>query len=192
MGGQGSGRRYPEPRLNMLRRTTDGRTVEEKMEEFLAAFVECGVVNAACIKAKISRDIFYDWKKNSKEFAQAFAYAVEEVADDLEEEAIRRATKGVVKTVYNKNGEAVGEITEYSDQLLIFLLKGWKNEKYGNRLDINKNVNTTATVLMMPSNGRELQDSNANKIEYTDVEYIPEIKIEDENQQGMDTGENVL
>jgi hypothetical protein len=50
----------------------------------------------------------------------------------VEEEAIRRAYAGTGKKVYYK-GEVVGEVTEYSDRLIEFILKGHFPEKYKER-----------------------------------------------------------
>jgi len=54
------------------------------------------------------------------------------VHDALEDEAIRRAHDGTMKPVFH-GGKKVGEVREYSDKLLIFLLKGCKPEKYAVR-----------------------------------------------------------
>ena len=50
----------------------------------------------------------------------------------LEDEAKRRAYEGVKKPVY-QGGKRVGYVQEYSDTLLIFLLKGTNKAKYGDR-----------------------------------------------------------
>ena len=53
----------------------------------------------------------------------------------LEPEAIRRAVDGVEKAVYYR-GAQVGVEREYSDTLLIFLLKGWKADRYTERREV--------------------------------------------------------
>ena len=53
----------------------------------------------------------------------------------LEPEAIRRTVEGVEKPVYHQ-GRQVGTVREYSDTLLIFLLKGWKSERYTERREV--------------------------------------------------------
>lgn len=50
----------------------------------------------------------------------------------LEDEAVRRANEGIRKAVRYK-GKIVGYDTEFSDSLLIFMLKGGKPEKYKDR-----------------------------------------------------------
>ncbi len=60
-------------------------------------------------------------------FAAGFAHA--EACDALASEARRRAVEGVLKPVYYK-GKLVGFIREYSDTLLMFLMKAAMPEKY--------------------------------------------------------------
>lgn len=67
-------------------------------------------------------------------YRQAFEDAMTEAAEHLEAEARRRAVEGVVKPVYYK-GQEVGAVREYSDTLLIFLLKGAMPEKYRERYE---------------------------------------------------------
>ena len=57
-------------------------------------------------------------------------------ADSLEAEAIRRATEGTLKPTGWHKGEPGGYTREYSDILLIFLLKGMKPEKYQERVQV--------------------------------------------------------
>jgi len=59
--------------------------------------------------------------------------ALEIAADLLEDEAVRRAKEGTQKPVF-QGGQLVGHVQEYSDTLMIFLLKGAKPKKYVERL----------------------------------------------------------
>ncbi|MBX6773030.1 MAG: hypothetical protein IRY83_14975 [Chloroflexi bacterium] len=56
--------------------------------------------------------------------------------DALEAEAWRRAVDGVERPVY-QNGQRVGAVREYSDTLLIFLLKGGRPQKYRERYELS-------------------------------------------------------
>ncbi len=103
-----------------------------KKRAFLAAMGECGNVSQACELAGIHRSTHYDWLENDPEYAEAFAHAEDHAAERLEQEARRRAVEGVEKPVY-QGGRQVGVVREYSDTLLIFLLKGAKPEKYQER-----------------------------------------------------------
>ena len=96
-------------------------TLADRKKAALAAYVETGIVASACRAVGIGRTTWYRWIREDKDFAAVVENAREMVADDLESEAVRRA----------KNG---------SDVLLIFLLKGLKPEKYGNRVAGNITV----------------------------------------------------
>lgn len=104
----------------------------QKREKFLDGFGKSCNVSKACKLAGIARNSAYLWRDDDKVFATKWNKAIEQAADLLEEEAIRRAKDGVKKPVY-QGGRLVGYVTEYSDTLLIFLLKGAKPQKYAER-----------------------------------------------------------
>lgn len=124
---------------------------------FLAALRDLGNVRAACEAAKIDRRTVYDRRDANEEFKAAWASALDESADLLEAEARRRAYEGVrrlkfergnlIKIPLEVDGKPVlddqGEPVmvpyvehEYSDTLLIFLLKGVRPETYRERTDV--------------------------------------------------------
>lgn len=108
----------------------------KKAEAFLAALSDGRSVTSACQVALISKPAAYAWRKEDKDFAAAWDDAVETGTDLLEDEARRRAQDGVEKPVY-QGGECVGHVREYSDTLMIFLLKARRPEKYRERHDVN-------------------------------------------------------
>jgi hypothetical protein len=110
------------------------RTPQQRKEAFLAALAKTGNVTVAARMAKIDRGTHYDWLKEDPEYKAASEDAIEQAADVLEEEAVRRAVKGVKRPVY-QGGELVGYVQEYSDTLLIFLLKGNKPAKFRERYE---------------------------------------------------------
>jgi hypothetical protein len=93
---------------------------------FLVSLAEYGNVTAAAKAARISRDHAYTQRAADEDFAAAWDAALQRGTAGLEDEARRRAFKGVRReeAVYYQ-GAPVGKkvITEYSDTLLIFLLK---------------------------------------------------------------------
>ena len=108
------------------------KTSEQQKREALEAFVKYGTISAACKVAGIGRSTWYGIKKEDPQFAADAEHAKHEVADGLEQEAIRRAYDG-------------------SDVLLIFLLKGHKPEKFKERhhseiKSENKNAHTPESV----------------------------------------------
>jgi hypothetical protein len=118
----------------------DGLTPQQKA--FLAAYALVGTVTGAASASKTRRTTHYLWVKQP-EYARAFADAQEEAADRLEAEAITRATEGLRRYKFSRNGEPLKHpltAEPYyedvrSDILLIFLLKGLRPEKFGERLE---------------------------------------------------------
>ena len=103
-----------------------------KKRAFLAAFGEVGTVTRAAEIADIVRATHYNWLKDDSDYVEAFKQAEGRAADRLEQEARRRAVEGTEKPVF-QGGKLVGTIREYSDTLLIFLMKGAMPEKYKER-----------------------------------------------------------
>src|SRR5215468_7479743 len=62
-----------------------------------------------------------------------------QVAEILEDEAIRRAVEGVPKGVHYQ-GQECGTETVYSDGILMFLLRGANPEKYRERTGVSGKV----------------------------------------------------
>lgn len=61
--------------------------------------------------------------------------SLEEFADSLEQEAVRRAVEGVEEPVFHQ-GEIVGHVTKYSDTLLAKLLTGRRPAIFGNKTEV--------------------------------------------------------
>ena len=108
-----------------------------KKRAFLVAYSEGGNITQAARAASIDRTTYYVWLERDEEFAICAKHAWLDAGDVLEQEAYRRAVTGVDKPVFYA-GEQVATIKEYSDVLLIFLLKGAKPEKYRERIDVSQ------------------------------------------------------
>src|SRR5690606_15942357 len=111
-----------DARTTRTRQRAREDSTEARKERFLKELARRANVSAAAKKAKIPRSTVYDWYKADEEFARRWDEAVDVAVDGLEEEAWRRAKDGVLKPVYQK-GEKVGQVREYSDQLMVTLLK---------------------------------------------------------------------
>lgn len=112
----------------------------KKRAAFLSELAERGNVTDAARAAGIPRRSAYEWRGADPDFAAAWDAALDEAADTMEREAWRRAIEGVEKPVFGslggKSGSGeIGRVQEYSDTLLIFLLKGARPEKYRERID---------------------------------------------------------
>lgn len=111
---------------------------------FLARLRASGNVTVAAEAATVDRATVYDARAADAGFAEAWKAALEEAADRLEAEARRRAHDGLLRKKFTAKGEPVidpetGEQyweREYSDVLLMFLLKAARPEKFRDRLDL--------------------------------------------------------
>lgn len=102
---------------------------------FLEALSSGMSITTACKDAKVGRSTAFDHRQRDEAFALAWHQAMEAGADLLEDEARRRAAEGTIKPVY-QGGKKVGEIREYSDTLLIFLLKGKRPDVYRDNVKV--------------------------------------------------------
>ena len=93
-------------------------------------FRRCGRVDLACASQGVDRTSHYNWLKDAK-YKAAFEEARDEVNGLLEDEAVRRAYHGTMKPV-SIAGQLV-MVTEFSDQLLMFLLKCRNRPVFGDR-----------------------------------------------------------
>lgn len=101
----------------------------EKERDFLAALAATCSVTQACEDSDVSRRVVYEWRAADVDFAARWDEAKRIGAEALEDEAVRRAARGVDEPVFHQ-GAQVGTVRKYSDTLAIFLLKGAMPEKY--------------------------------------------------------------
>ena len=105
----------------------------ERKAAFCAALAASGGnVSRACEAVDISRMTAYEWRDEDADFEADWDRAKKLGLDALEDEATRRAFEGVDKPIVYQ-GEVTGTMKEYSDTLLVFLLKGGKPDKYRER-----------------------------------------------------------
>ena len=105
------------------------KATEDFKETFVNMLGTLPNVTAVCRLLSISTKQIHKHRKADPEFDARVKEAINEGYDMLEEEARRRAVDGVRKPVYYK-GMKVGNIKEYSDQLLMFLLRGYKPKRF--------------------------------------------------------------
>jgi hypothetical protein len=129
------------------------RTKEKNQRAFLAAFAETGVVYKAAEAAGLSRASHSNWMKESS-YAAEFEQLHEEVCEKLEAEAMRRAVDGYQEPVY-QGGVLVGHKMKYSDNLLIFMLKAMRPEKYRERPVEVTGGGVPQITIYIPDNGRD-------------------------------------
>ena len=99
-------------------------------QTFLQALSEGRSVRQAAEAAGVAPEVPYGWRAGDDAFVSAWKIAEEAGTDIIEEEAFRRAVNGVQKPVY-RSGEVVGHVADYSDTMLMFLLKARRPDRYG-------------------------------------------------------------
>jgi hypothetical protein len=107
---------------------------QNKKGKFLDQFGATGLVGKSAEAVGIGRRTVYNWLDNDPEFHQQFEYAREQFVEMLEAEAKRRACDGVDKPIFYQ-GQLVETVKEYSDTLMIFLLKANAPDKYRERVE---------------------------------------------------------
>ena len=138
----------------------------KKRAEFLAVLRETANVSRACETVNISRQTAYKWREEEKEFARNWDETLEAAADDLEQEARRRAYQGVDKPVFYQGIEC-GAVREYSDTLLIFLLKAHKPDRFRDRVEHtgkDGNAIQVETRVILPSDEGEPSSTEAENV----------------------------
>lgn len=96
---------------------------------FLDAYAQMGNITAAAKAAGVDPcNHRKNWVKDPV-YLELFREADEQATEILEAEAIRRASRGTDKPIFHK-GKQVGSVREYSDPLLMFLLKARRPAVY--------------------------------------------------------------
>jgi hypothetical protein len=122
------------------------RFTPKKREAFLEALATTGNVRSAAKSAHTSTRTAYYFRKENPAFAAAWEEALDAAMDIvLEPEAMRRAVDGITKPIYHQ-GKKIDSVREYSDTLLIFLLKGGRPAKYRERYEHSGDA--TAPIVM--------------------------------------------
>lgn len=110
----------------------NARQQDTNQKRFLAAFSVAGSIVIASRWSKVHRQSHYNWMRDDATYPPRFEAAEKAASRSLEDEAVRRAAHGLKKAVWYK-GKVVGYETEFSDSLLLALLKGNNPEKFRER-----------------------------------------------------------
>jgi hypothetical protein len=109
-------------------------------QAFLEKIAQTGNIGYSCDLVGVNRSTYYSWMERDEQFALAFRQAEVRATEVLESEAWRRAVEGspYSRTSYYR-GEPVGtdHKIEYSDQLMLALLRARAPEKYREKMDLN-------------------------------------------------------
>jgi hypothetical protein len=94
----------------------------------------------------VGRSTVYDWRLDCSIFAEQWNDAKEEGTDLLEDEAWRRAVTGIDKHVGFYQGVSNVTVKEYSDTLLILLLKSRRRPLYGDKVSTESSTQSMVNL----------------------------------------------
>ena len=117
---------------------TPTKRTPERVRAALAAYRKYGTVRQAARKIGIGRSTWYDWLEADPELFREFVAASEDVVDELEEEAIKRAKHG-------------------SDALLTFLLRAKRPQVYRERVQVESGLSREELMQFMAAMGSVVQ-----------------------------------
>jgi len=106
----------------------------QKKRAYLEAFARTCRVRGAAAAAGVDTARHYEWLRRDPDYRAEYQALQEQAAQILEDEAVRRAYEGVEKPITVAGKREL--VREYSDTLLIFLLKGLRPAKYRKRYDV--------------------------------------------------------
>lgn len=150
------------------KRTPKRRTAPDWGPTFLNHLSRTANIRDSAIAAGVARTTVYQRRDNDTAFASQMASALDDAVDALELEARRRACDGLVRVKFHQgqpimvpipgpDGQPMtnedGEVIlvpyverEYSDTLMIFLLKAHRPEKYRDRHQVEHTGNVVIEV----------------------------------------------
>lgn len=139
-----------------------------KQRMFLGALCEHGNIERAAELATICRRTHYNWLIGDAKYAAAFAKAQKLAATLLEDEARRRAVDGVRRLKFHEGKVITIEVPdpkpddpentkevpyvehEFSDGLLMFLLKANAPDKFRDRVDLEGGLGVVNILIIPP------------------------------------------
>lgn len=142
-----------------------GEVKADRARELILKVLKDGYsIQRACRAAHISRGTYYRWLGEDEEWAKQVADAIDDGTDFYEDEARRRAVEGVSKMIVSA-GRRMGYEQQYSDQLMQFMLKARRPEKYreNSTVDLNANINVAGAAERLASKLLDLFDKKRTR-----------------------------
>lgn len=124
---------------------------------FLTAFRETGLVTEACKLANIARATVYAERQRNEQFAVAWSEIELETTEAMEREAYRRGVEGVERPMVSA-GKLVTTVQEYSDTLLIFLLKARKPATYRDNVHVQHSGTVRSETVEVPDDAERRRE----------------------------------
>ncbi len=147
--------------------TARNKLSEKKKQVFLTHLAETGRVLASAQRAGYADTSFLNrQRRDNEEFDKAWTAAEDAGSEALLAEATRRAVDGVQEDVYYK-GEVVGQKTNYSDSMLMFLIKG-KRPEFRDRAQADVKIDANLGIAFLPTPTRSADEWEQQAIQVHD------------------------
>lgn len=106
-----------------------------KQRAFIEALADCGSVVTAAQAVGMSEASAYRLRRSpgAEAFDRAWSAAIDAAAKKLLDAAFERALVGTDEPVFDRDGNRVGRRLRQSDRLLMFLLRAYGPERFGER-----------------------------------------------------------
>jgi hypothetical protein len=127
---------------------------------YLWHLMQFGVLDAAAEAADVARTRAWEWRVKDPKFGAAAAHCMQLSRDRLEQAAVRRAVEGVERGVYFK-GQKIGTEREYSDVVLIFLMKHLYPERYLPKKEFVHDIGLSPALLALQQQWQELREASS-------------------------------
>jgi len=125
----------PKP-VSLVPGPQQAEDIEQRRQmRYLTALAEEGTIAAGLKRAAITRARLFEWREHIPNWDLREQQSKDDFADRVEQEAIRRGVEGVEVPVYQA-GKLIGYRTEYSDPLLILVLRAVRPDRYREKLDV--------------------------------------------------------
>ena len=158
---------------------------DRKIKKFLSTLRRTGKVSFSARAAGYADSSYmHKLKAADANFAKAWDEALNAAHDMLEDEAMRRAVEGVDKPVMYK-GEVVAYEKEYSDQLLMFLLRGNRPDKFRDNVQVIGTINHNVGIAILPLQAPRLEDWERAALEVQGSQKLLAPRVDDVDEDGQ-------
>ena len=118
----------------LKKRRKDGWS-PDKQRAFIEALADCGSVATAARAVGMSESTAYRLRRSpgAEAFDRAWSAAIDAASKKLLDAAFERALVGTDEPVFDRDGNRVGRRLRQSDRLLMFLLRAYAPDRFGER-----------------------------------------------------------
>lgn len=117
------------PRVTEPTNLTQSRIARQKIQA-LECFTAGHTISSTATEIGITRETLYDWRSKDAQFGKAWDEAYARRLDHIEDIAFDRAASG-------------------SDNLIMFLLRGGRSERYGDKRQLDVTSHTSVDVRLL-------------------------------------------